>query len=265
MNNELSKKPYKAIDNKKLSCYYSPVRTFIPKNKDLVKEFQVVDAAGMVLGRLCARIASILRGKDKTIVTPGFNCGDHVIVINSDKIALTSNKLDTAIHYTHSGYWGNLKEMTMRYRMEKDSREVIRTAVKRMLGRGPLARERLRSLFVYKGIEHDKRSIKIRDPRECSMFRLGKERLDRSKEGISNQMIPQKPPLSSVEGPDKKKTSKSDKDKHSHDVDLRNKRAVEKVSPDSTQEPVLSSEKIVTKANKEQKVASTKKKKGEVE
>ena len=241
------------------------VRTFIPKNKDLAKEFQVVDAAGMVLGRLCARIASILRGKDKTIVTPGVNCGDHVIVINSDKIALTSDKLDTAIHYTHSGYWGNLKEMTMRYRMEKDSREVIRTAVKRMLGRGPLARERLRSLFVYKGIEHDKRSIKIRDPRECSMFRLGKERLDRSKEGIPNEMIPQRAPLSSIEGPDKKKTVKSNKHNLLHNVALPKEQTIEKISSDSAQEPVFSSEEIVTKASKAQKVGSTKKKKGDDE
>lgn len=182
------------------------MRTFIPKNKDLVKEFQVVDASGMILGRVCAKIASILKGKDKTIVTPGVHCGDRVIVINADKIAVTSNKLDTAIHYKHSGYLGSLRELTLRYRMEKDSREVIRTTVKRMLGRGPLARERLRGLFVYKGPEHDQRSVKIRDPRECSMFRLGKERLDRlvTEEFANLELIPQKAPPSSFEISEKK-------------------------------------------------------------
>ena len=151
------------------------MRTFIPKSSDLSKEYQLVDAKDMVLGRMCAKIASILKGKDKVIVTPGVDCGDKVVVINSDKLVLTGKKLDDAIHYRHSGYLGNMKEFTMRQRMTKDSTEVIRTAVKRMLGRGPLARERLRNLFVYKDENHKQTSVKFRDPAKCSMFKLGKE------------------------------------------------------------------------------------------
>lgn len=152
------------------------MRTFIPKKEDLLgRKFQIVDATDMILGKMCSKIASVLRGKDKTIVTPGVDCGDKVIVINSDKLILTSNKLDTAIHYKHTGYIGNLKEKTMRYRMEKDSTEVVRTTVKRMLGKGPLARERLRNLFIYKDENHKHKGAPIRDPKDCSMFRLGKE------------------------------------------------------------------------------------------
>ena len=112
------------------------------------------------------RQAHILRGKHKPIFMPGFNCGDKVVVLNSDKIKVTGDKLQRKILYKHTGYIGNMKELRLDHRMEKDSTEVIRTAVKRMLPRGPLGRAQLRLLDIYKGAEHRYGGAKMVDFKE---------------------------------------------------------------------------------------------------
>lgn len=131
------------------------MRSFRPTAGHLNRRFVLVDMDGVVLGRACARIAHILRGKHKPIFTPGVDCGDHVVVINSAKLAVTGKKLDDKIFYKHTGYVGNMKSWSLRERMNKDPCEVIRTAVKRMLPRGPLGRSQLRMLHIYPGVEHD--------------------------------------------------------------------------------------------------------------
>jgi large subunit ribosomal protein L13 len=140
--------------------------SFRPKKNDLQPRFLVIDfeemsANGMVLGRVCAKIATLLRGKHKTIFTPGTNCGDHVIVLNSAKLSTSGNKLKDKIFYKHTGYIGNMKKMTLEERMDRDSREVVQTAVKRMLPRGPLGRAQLRMLHVFSGTDHKYNSVKF--------------------------------------------------------------------------------------------------------
>ena len=139
------------------------MKSFMPKKADLHKNFVQVDASGLVLGRMCARIAHVLRGKHRPTFTPGFDCGDHVIVLNAAKIKVTGDKLDRKILYKHTGYIGNMKELTLRQRMEKDPSEVIRTAVKRMLPRGPLGRKQLRMLHVSNDQEHGLTGVKAVD------------------------------------------------------------------------------------------------------
>jgi large subunit ribosomal protein L13 len=139
------------------------VKTFRPKKDDLKKDCILVDVSGMILGRICSKIAFILRGKHKPIVTPGVDCGDHVLVINSDKIKVTGNKLEDNIFYKHTTYVGNMKETKLKDRMAKDSTEVIKTAVKRMLPRGPLGRAQLRMLSVYSGEHYKQPSVKIKE------------------------------------------------------------------------------------------------------
>jgi large subunit ribosomal protein L13 len=139
------------------------MRSFVPKSADLKKDIIKVDVTNMVLGRVCAKIAHILRGKHKPIFMPGFDCGDRVIVLNSDKIKVTGDKLKRKILYKHTGYIGNMKEYTLERRMAQDSTEVIRTAVKRMLPKGPLGRAQLRMLHVYKDSEHRQTGAKVRN------------------------------------------------------------------------------------------------------
>lgn len=145
------------------------MKSFVPKKADLKKEFILVDASDMILGRMCARIAHILRGKHKPIFMPGVDCGDQVIVINAGKIKVTGEKMDRKILYKHTGYIGNMRELTLRYRMEKDPREVIRTAVKRMLPRGVLGRHQLRMLHVNTDGSHTFNGMKTKSPSEIGV------------------------------------------------------------------------------------------------
>ncbi len=113
------------------------------------------DNGKIILGRLCSEIALILRGKHKREFTPGVNCGDVVVVLNSDKIDVTGKKMTDKIYYKHTGYPGSLRETALKDKMIKDSREVIRLAVKRMLPRGPLGHAQLRLLRIFKDSDHD--------------------------------------------------------------------------------------------------------------
>ncbi len=124
------------------------------------RKWYVIDAEDMVLGRLASQVASMLRGKHKPTFTPNVDCGDYIIVVNTDKIRLTGNKLDKKIYYYHTGYAGGLKQITYRKLMAKKSEFAFREAVRRMLPKGPLGYAMARKLFVYAGPEHKQQAQK---------------------------------------------------------------------------------------------------------
>lgn len=127
----------------------------ISANKETVnKEWVVVDAENLVLGRLCSQIAAILRGKTKTNFTPHVDCGDNVIVINAEKIRLTGKKMNSKQYVRHTGYPGGQRFATPRMMMEKDGRRVVEMAIRGMLPKTRLGREQFRNLYVYVGTEH---------------------------------------------------------------------------------------------------------------
>ena len=131
------------------------MKTFSAKAGDIEKKWFVVDADGVVLGRLASEIAKILRGKHKPIFTPHMDTGDNVIVINAEKIAVTGKKMDNKIYYRHTGYPGGIKSETVREVLEgKFPERIVERAVKRMIPRGPLGREQMRNLKVYAGTDH---------------------------------------------------------------------------------------------------------------
>jgi large subunit ribosomal protein L13 len=130
------------------------VRTFSPKPADIQRAWHVVDAEGLVLGRLATEVANVLRGKHKPIYAPHVDTGDFVIVINADKVVLTSGKADKKVVYRHSGYPGGLK--TQRYSdfMAQKPEEVIRKAVRGMIPKTTLGRNMIKKLKVYTGPTH---------------------------------------------------------------------------------------------------------------
>ena len=130
------------------------MKTFMPNPEKVERKWYVVDAAGMTLGRLSSEVAKILRGKNKPEFTPHCDCGDYVIVINAEKIAVTGKKLDQKIYYHHSDYVGGMKEQTLREKLNRKPEEVIELAVKGMLPKGPLGRQMYKKLHVYAGAEH---------------------------------------------------------------------------------------------------------------
>jgi large subunit ribosomal protein L13 len=130
------------------------VPTFSPKQSDIVRAWHVVDADGMVLGRLATEVASVLRGKHKPIFAPHVDTGDHVIVINADKIVLTSGKAGDKFAYRHSGYPGGLHKTSYAELMENRSDEVVLRAVRGMIPKNTLGRQQLAKLKVYRGAEH---------------------------------------------------------------------------------------------------------------
>ena len=130
------------------------MKTYMSNPDKLEKKWYVVDASGMVLGRLASEVASVLRGKNKPEFTPNVDTGDYVVVINSEKIKVTGRKLDQKIYYRHSDYVGSLKETTLREMLAKHPERVIEFAVKGMLPKGPLGREMMTKLHVYAGAEH---------------------------------------------------------------------------------------------------------------
>jgi len=131
------------------------LKTFMPKAESIERKWYVVDASGMVLGRLASQVANILRGKTKPIYTPYVDTGDYVIIINADKAILTGKKLDQKIYYHHSGYAGGLKETKYRDLMANKPEFAIKHAVVGMLPKGPLGRKMATKLKVYSGPEHE--------------------------------------------------------------------------------------------------------------
>lgn len=130
------------------------MKTFMQKESEVVRQWYVVDATGMVLGRLASQIASILRGKNKPNFTPNVDTGDFVIVINCDKIILTGNKLNNKFHYRHSGYVGGLKSVQYKKLMAETPDRALQYAVKGMLPKNSLGREMFKKLKVFVGDQH---------------------------------------------------------------------------------------------------------------
>ncbi len=130
------------------------MNTFMANAQNVERKWYVVDADGMVLGRLASNVANILRGKHKPIYTPHVDTGDHVIIINASKVVLTGKKLDQKVYYRHSGYPGGLKETKYRKLMAEKPEFAVKHAVVGMLPKGPLGRRMAKKLFVYAGAEH---------------------------------------------------------------------------------------------------------------
>ena len=131
------------------------MKTYMAKGETLERKWYVVDAEGLVLGRLASQVAAILRGKHKPIYTPHVDTGDHVIIINADKVVLTGRKLDQKIYYHHTGYPGGLKETPYRELLAKKPEFAVYEAVRRMMPKGPLGRKMLKKLRVYSGDQHN--------------------------------------------------------------------------------------------------------------
>ena len=131
------------------------MNTYMANAQTVERKWYVVDAEGMVLGRLASQVANILRGKHKPIYTPHVDTGDHVIVVNADKIVLTGKKLDQKVYYHHSGYVGGLKETKYRKLMADKPEFALRHAVVGMLPKSPLGRRMATKMHVYSGAEHE--------------------------------------------------------------------------------------------------------------
>ena len=131
------------------------MKTYSAKPSDIEKKWILIDAENLVVGRLAAIIATRLRGKHLPTFTPHMDVGDNVIVINADKVVFTGRKRDNKVYYRHTGYPGGIKETTPAKVLEgKFPERVVELAVKRMLPRGPLARQQLGNLRIYAGAEH---------------------------------------------------------------------------------------------------------------
>lgn len=128
--------------------------TYMPKAGDITHNWYVLDAAGKPMGRVAAQAAILLRGKHKPTFTPNADCGDHVIIINTDKAVLTGNKLQQKMYYHHSGYIGNLKEVKYSTLMKTRSDFAMQLAVKGMIPDTVIGRNALTRLRVYKGADH---------------------------------------------------------------------------------------------------------------
>ena len=125
------------------------------KPAEVQKGWVLIDAEGLILGRLAVIIANRLRGKHKPTFTPHVDCGDNVVVVNAEKVALTGNKTDNKIFYYHTGYAGGIKARTVRQRLASANPDgVVTKAVERMITRGPLQRAQMKHLYVYAGPAH---------------------------------------------------------------------------------------------------------------
>lgn len=130
-------------------------KSYLAKPADVTKKWLLIDAKGLVVGRLASLIAMRLRGKHKPTFTPHIDCGDNIIVINAEKVVFTGNKREDKVYYHHTGYPGGIKERTAEFILEgRFPERVVEKAVERMLPRGPLGRQQLGNLRVYKGEKH---------------------------------------------------------------------------------------------------------------
>ncbi len=129
-------------------------RTFSPKPADVQRDWLVIDATDVVLGRLASHAAALLRGKHKTTFAPHMDMGDHVIIVNADKVALTGSKLAQKMAYRHSGYPGGLTATSYQDLMEKNPVRAVEKAIRGMLPKNTLGREQMAKLKVYSGAEH---------------------------------------------------------------------------------------------------------------
>ena len=130
------------------------MKTYMAKGETVERKWYVVDADGMVLGRLASQVAAILRGKHKPIYTPHCDTGDHVIIINAGKAVLTGKKGTQKMYRTHSGWIGGLKETSYRDLLSKKPEFAVYEAIRRMMPKGPLGRQMLKKVRIYAGPEH---------------------------------------------------------------------------------------------------------------
>lgn len=129
-------------------------RTFSPKPADVQHDWLVIDATDVVLGRLATQAAALLRGKHKTTFAPHMDMGDYVVIINAEKVVLSSNKADQKRAYRHSGYPGGLKSVSYTELLEKNPERAVEKAIRGMLPKNRLGRDMIRKLKVYRGAEH---------------------------------------------------------------------------------------------------------------
>lgn len=130
------------------------MRTYTPRAADITRAWFIVDADGQTLGRLATRIASVLRGKHKPVFTPHLDMGDHVIVINADKVVLTGSKAEQKMYHAHSGFPGGLRSVPFATMLERKPTQIVEAAVKGMLPKNKLGRQMGTKLKVYSGADH---------------------------------------------------------------------------------------------------------------
>jgi large subunit ribosomal protein L13 len=130
------------------------MKTYTPKASEITRAWHIVDAEGKVLGRVCTEVARILRGKHKPTFAPHIDTGDHVVIINADKIVLTSGKAEKKGVYNYSGYPGGMKHETYAHLQARKPAEAVRRSVAGMLPHGPLGRQQIKKLKVYAGPNH---------------------------------------------------------------------------------------------------------------
>ena len=131
------------------------MKTYSARPADIEKKWHVIDAEGLVVGRVAALIAKMLRGKHKPTFTPHMDCGDNIIVVNAEKVVLTGNKRNDKTYYWHTGYPGGIKQRKAHQYLDgKFPDRVMKKAVERMMPGGPLSRKQLKGLFVYAGPDH---------------------------------------------------------------------------------------------------------------
>ena len=124
------------------------------RKEDIVRNWYVIDADGLTLGRLATKVAHVLRGKHKATFTPHIDGGDYVIIVNAEKIALTGSKWSKKMYYRHSGYAGGLKTRTATEMLAKQPQKIVEQAIRGMLPKGKLGDDMYRRLYVYVGSEH---------------------------------------------------------------------------------------------------------------
>ncbi len=136
------------------------MNTYMANPDKVERKWYVVDADGMVLGRLASEVAKVLRGKNKPIFTPHADTGDYVVIVNAAKVKITGKKLSQKIYYNHSDYVGGMRETTLAEMMAKKPEKVVELAVRGMLPKGPLGRSMLKKLHVYAGPDHAQQAQK---------------------------------------------------------------------------------------------------------
>ena len=129
-------------------------KTYSPKAKEITRDWHVIDAAGVPLGRLASRVAQLIRGKHKPTWAPHLDTGDHVIVLNAEQVVLTGAKMDQKMYYRHSGYPGGFRATPVKVEMQKRPERVVERAVRGMVPHTTLGKQQLRKLHVYAGSEH---------------------------------------------------------------------------------------------------------------
>ncbi len=134
--------------------YPCGVHTYSPRASELDRAWWIVDAEGQVLGRMATEVARVLRGKHKPIYTPHLDCGDHVIIVNAEKVVTTAGKAERKVLYRHSGYPGGLRSETLGTALQRRPAELVRRSIRGMLPHTRLGRQMLRKLKVYAGPAH---------------------------------------------------------------------------------------------------------------